>query len=346
MAKKNQTFIYIFIEALKLYFSNFDKFLKYMTFPVLGQFGGLILIFVLASYFSKNIPIVIQKVPSLNDPLLLFALLIMIALPGLVLFMRAFWEYLVAYGALNSMLENMLRSGKVYDFDAHTELVKRRTLPFVGLWALVGVFSLVSIIPFFWVPCAVLAVFFVLIFQVFTFEEEQSPMGCVKRSLKLVKGHFFSTFCLIALVGALTYVLIPHLANIIFEHTNLTRFFANLALPIIQELPISDWNVALSYMYIQPLKSEVIATFVVTNIISQILIQYTLPLRSILWGIWYKNLNNGKFGNEFKERQSKTKRKTKKPSEKLMESSNKKYSSKKLDKNILRRAMEKDSDNL
>ena len=73
MAKKNQTFIYIFIETLKLYFSNFDKFLKYMTFPVLGQFGGLILIFVLASYFSKNIPIVIQKVPSLNDPLLLFA---------------------------------------------------------------------------------------------------------------------------------------------------------------------------------------------------------------------------------------------------------------------------------
>ena len=57
--------------------------------------------------------------------------------------------------------------------------------------------------------------------------------------------------------------------------------------------------------------------------LAQILIQYTLPLRSILWSMWYKELE-------------------KKPSEKLMEKSKKKYGKKKLDKNILKRAMEKD----
>ena len=73
---------------------------------------------------------------------------------------------------------------------------------------------------------------------------------------------------------------------------------------------------------------------------TQIFIQYTLPLRSILWGMWYKELNGGKL---YVSKDDKPQKKSsKKPSEKLMEASNKKYSSKKLDRNILRRAMEKD----
>ena len=62
--------------------------------------------------------------PILNNFGLLVLFAILITLPGLAIFVKAFWEYLVAYGAVNSMVENMLKSGKVYDFDAHTELVK------------------------------------------------------------------------------------------------------------------------------------------------------------------------------------------------------------------------------
>jgi hypothetical protein len=64
-------------------------------------------------------------------------------------------------------------------------------------------------------------------------------------------------------------------------------------------------------------------------------------MRSILWGLWYKELNGGKL---FSVKEEKPKKRNKKPSEKLMEASNKKYSSKKLDRNILRRAMEKDDE--
>ena len=340
MAKKNQTPLNICIESIGLYFSIFDKFVKYMTFPVLGQIGGLSLVLLLTYFYAKNMPKIIQTIPMLNDFALLFVLALLITLPGLMIFIKSFWEYLVAYGAVNSMLENMLKSGKVYDFDAHTELIKRRTIPFVGLWFLFGVFSLISVIPFFWVPCGVLAVFFVLVFQVFTYEPELSPLGCVKRSMQLIKGHFASTFLLLALVGALTYILIPQIVNSIFEYTHLTLLFSNLVTPIIKELPLTEWSSLLAYAYLPPLEVDKIATFTVTTFVAQIFIQYTLPLRSILWGMWYKELNGGKL---YVSKDDKPQKKSsKKPSEKLMEASNKKYSSKKLDRNILRRAMEKD----
>ena len=336
---KKQTPLGIFTESIGLYFSNFDKFIKYMTFPVLGQIAGLGLVFLLTYFYAKTMPNIIQAIPALNNFTLLVTIAILITLPGLAIFVKAFWEYLVAYGAVNSMLQNMLKSGKVYDFDAHTELIKRRTLSFVGLWFLFGIFSLISVIPFFWVPCAVLAIFFVLIFQVFTYEPDQSPLGCVRRSLELVKGHFASTFMLLALVGALTYVFVPQLVNMFCEYTHITYFLANIMTPIIREFPISEWNAFLAYAYLPPLKVEQIATFTITTFIAQIFIQYTLPLRSILWSMWYKELNGGKLyiSNEDKPK----KKSSKKPSEKLMEASGKKYSSKKLDRNILKRAMEK-----
>lgn len=336
---KKQTPLGIFTESIGLYFSNFDKFIKYMTFPVLGQIAGLGLVFLLTYFYAKTMPNIIQTIPVLNNFTLLVAIAILITLPGLAIFVKAFWEYLVAYGAVNSMLQNMLKSGKVYDFDAHTELIKRRTIPFVGLWFLFGIFSLISVVPFFWVPCAVFAIFFVLVFQVFTYEPEQSPIGCVRRSLELIKGHFASTFMLFALVAALTYVFVPHLVNMFCDYTHITLFFANMIMPIVNELPIADWNNLLSYAYLPPLQTEKIATFTITTFIAQIFIQYSLPLRSILWSMWYKELNGGKLyiSNEDKPK----KKSSKKPSEKLMEASNKKYSSKKIDRNILRRAMEK-----
>lgn len=337
MTKKHKTPLGIFTESIGLYFSNFDKFIKYMTFPVLGQIAGLIIVFLLIYFYSKNMPYIVEHIPALNNVFILVLISILIMLPGMAIFMKAFWEYLVAYGAINSMLENMLKSGRVYDFDAHTELIKRRTIPFVGLWFLFGIFSLFSLLPFFWVFCGVLAVFCVLVFQVFTYEPELSPIGCVKKSLILVKGHFASTFMLMVLVGTLTYLFIPQIANKLFELTHITDLLVNMTLPIVHELPLADWNNFLAYAYLPPLQEDKVALFAISAFVTQIFIQYTLPLRSILWGMWYKELN----GNLPKINKSS---KTKKPSEKLMEASHKKYSSKKLDRNILKRAMEKDED--
>lgn len=338
------------MESLGLYFSNFGQFVKYMTFPVLGQIAGLIIIFFCTYIYSKNLPNLIQNYAFFNNFNTLVLCSILVAIPGMIIFMKAFWEYLVAYGAVNSMLENMLKSGKVYDFDAHTELIKRRTPSFVGLWLLFGIFSILAMCPLFWVPAGVLAVFFVLTFQVFTYEPELSPIGCVKKSMLLIKGHFASTFMLMALVGALTYVFIPQGVNTLFEWSGVTKIVSGWITPLIMELPVDELNGMLSYLYLNPIKVEEIALFTVGTFVAQILIQYTLPLRSLLWGMWYRELNGSIPKIEKKKKSSKSK----KPSEVLMEESHKKFGDKdkkeknfddkpkKLDRNILRRAMEKD----
>jgi hypothetical protein len=330
MSKKKKTLLGIFIEAIGLYFSNFDKFIKYMTFPVLGQFIGIALIIVLSYFYS-------QHIPSTENLSILVLLSIGVTLPGLILFTKALWEYLIAYGAVNSMLDNMLKSGRVYDFEAHTELIKRRTAAFVGLWFLVGMFSILSIIPFLWVPACVFFVYFILVFQVFTFEPEETPIGCVRKSLLLIKGHFVSTFTLVMLIGFLTYLIIPQTVNYICEILKINILLTQLITPLVEYLPINDINNFLGYLYLKPINAFNISSFIISSIIMQILVQYTLPLRSILWSMWYKELNN----SSSTEKPKKYTRKTK-PSEKLMEESHKKFGTKKLDRNILRRAMDKD----
>ncbi len=337
MPKKQQTVWGIFTESIGLYFSNFDKFMKYMTFPVLGQIAGLIVVFFTTYFYTVNMPKLIDKYPNLNSLSTLILISVLISLPGLAVFCKAFWEYLIAYGAVNSMLENMLRSGKVYDFEAHTELIKRRAFSFIGLWFLFGIFSLVAVCPLMWVICAVFAIYFVLVFQVFTFEPELSPIGCVKKSLLLVKGHFRDTFLLFALIGALTYIAVPQIVVKGFDAVGINIAFSNAIMPFVNLLPEFDFS-----MYgLGSIMHSDMALFTIQTIVAQILIQYTLPLRSILWSMWYKELNQGIPALELptaKKRKSK-----KRPSEKLMESSAKKHS-KKIDDNILRRAMEKDDE--
>ena len=322
MAKKTST-LGIFTEAIALYFSNFSKFMKYMTFPALGQLGRLLLVFLITYVYTQNMPPLIEKYPDLSNVPLFIGISLLITLPGLAIFCKAFWEYLVAYGAINSMYENMQKSGKVYDFDAHTELIKRRAFSFIGLWALFGVFQLVALCPLFWVICGILAVYFVLVFQVFTYEPELSPVGCVKKSLSLVKGHFGQTFLLMALAGLLTYLFIPQLFIKLFEVAKINGFLVNAIMPVITQLPVPEF-----------VSHSDAAMFTVHIFIAQIIIQYTLPLRSIMWSMWYKELNKSLPSVSRKKR----------PSEVLMEESHKKYGKKKLDRNLLKRASEKDDE--
>ena len=342
MTKAKKTIFNILTESAGLYFSNFDKFMKYMSFPVLGQICGLSLIFLTTYFYMENLPKLLNKYPNLNNISSLLLLSFIIVLPGLAIFCKAFWEYLVAYGAINSMFQNMHKSGKVYDFEAHTELIKRRTLPFIGLWFLLSIFSLIAICPLFWVICLIFGVYFVLIFQVFTFEPNLSPIGCFKRSLILIKGHFGSTFILLLIVGLFTYTLIPQIILKGFDAVGLSIGFSKIFVPFIPQLPeinLSEYGINMT-----SITENSIALIITQTIIVQIIIQYTLPLRSILWSMWYKELNNGLSESDLKI----TKKKSgKRPSEKLMEESAKKYSKNnkaKIDNNILKRAMEKEDE--
>ena len=178
MTKKNKNALKVFTEGIGLYFSNFSKFIKYMAFPVFGQIAGLIVICFTTSIYTSKLPVLLERFSNLNDIRSLIILSILVTLPGLAIFTKAFWEYLIAYGAINSMFENMQKSGRVYDFSAHTELIKRRTPAFIGLWLLISIFTLISICPLFWVIGGIFAIYFALVFQAFTFEPELSPLDC------------------------------------------------------------------------------------------------------------------------------------------------------------------------
>ena len=346
MAKKNRTILGIFIESIGLYFSNFSKFINYMTFPVLGQVFGLILIFGAVYFYSKFYPALILQFSWLDNFNLMVLFSILVTLPGMIVFLKAFWEYLVAYGAINSMLENMLKSGRVYDFDAHTELVKRQTPTFIGLWILIGMFSIIAIVPIFWIPAGVIGIFCILIFQAFTFEDKLSPIGCVRKSFSLIKGNFLNTFMLLMLVILLTYFLIPQLIQTLCNISHTTDFLSSLIKPFLVLFPVDTIQ---TFLISLGLKVDFIKFFsdvLVASLIGQIFIQYTLPLRSILWSMWYKELNGGLTKIELKKKtQSRTsKSKIKRPSEQLMKNSHKKFVTKKIDRNILKRAMEKDDE--
>ena len=88
MTKKKNTILNIFMDSLKLYFSNFDKFIKYMTFPVLGQLLGLILVLALTFFYSKNLPNLIEKFPNFGEVSTVLIFAILIALPGLAIFIK------------------------------------------------------------------------------------------------------------------------------------------------------------------------------------------------------------------------------------------------------------------
>ena len=164
MTKKSNNVFSIFTEAIGLYFSNFGKIIKYMSFPVLGQIAGLMLVFFITYFYTLNLPKLIEKYPNLNNFNTLLILSIIITLPGLAIFVKAFWEYIVAYGAINSMYENISKSGRVYDFRAHTELITRRAPAFIGLWLILGIFTTLAILPPFWIICGIFAVYFVIVF--------------------------------------------------------------------------------------------------------------------------------------------------------------------------------------
>ena len=285
MANENKTVFGTFTEAVGIYLQHLPTFLKYMTFPVLGQFFGVLLAFGLSLGFAFN------ATTSGVDPSMILPLTLILTIPGLVIFVKAFWEYLIAYVAISSMAENTVKSGKIYDINAHKQVALKRIPDFVGLWLLFGVFTSVALLPPMWGFGAVIFIFLVLIFQVFTFEKFATPIECFKRSWVLVKSDFWGTLGLLALVGFLTYWLLPKVFELILTAIQVMTLLTMLIDPMLTD-SINTWNTALTTLGVPfVITSLMITKMIVGTIVSTLVICYTLPIRSIAWTLWYKKLN-------------------------------------------------------
>ena len=126
MAKKNITIFEIFLQSLGLYFSNIDRFMLYMAFPVFGQLLGMIITVSLIYFFANYNTVFLASMPMLQNQMYANIVIALILIPSIALLIKAFCDYMVAYSAVNSMTDNMLKSERVYDFPAHTLMVTRR----------------------------------------------------------------------------------------------------------------------------------------------------------------------------------------------------------------------------
>lgn len=278
----NKRVLTIFFEGLKIYALNIHKFLLYMAFPVLGQAIGLFLIFGMTYWFTQNYQDLSLKYPALKEMSTMLIASIALVIPGLLIFVKAFWDYLVAYGALNSMTEGWLNTGRVYDFSAHNNVILKKTFSFIAIWFVIGIFSIIAIIPVFWIFAFIFFIYFILVFQVFTFENGLSPVGYFKRSFELIKGKFARTCLLMGILGLFTYYLLPAGLSVIFDYLNLTTALAKsfeawaFTLPL---EPVEQFGVT----------PAVVGLNIVKQLVFFLIIGFTLPLRSICWTLWYNN---------------------------------------------------------
>ena len=284
---KNSIF-FILWEGIKIYFSNIDKFLLYMLFPVFGQVIGIALSFGLSLGFADK---VVQKADS---PAVALLMILLLAIPGLLIFAKAFWDYMVAYVALNSMTEGAVTTGKVYDLDSHNEVATQRGWKYIGFLIILSVLMSLGSSIFFIIPGFVLWIYFILVFQVFTFEPDLSITDIFKRSFLLVKGNWARTFILMAVLGFFSMYILTEGITVVFDYLNLTASASSIFNFISNLIPLDFVNNILVHANQPIITNEMISKTIFVSVLGMIISGLTLPIRSICWSLWYKNLSDVK----------------------------------------------------
>ena len=292
MAKKNITIFEIFLQGLGLYFSNIDRFLLYMLLPIVGQLLGLVLTVSLVYFFINYNTLMLSSIPLFKNQMYANIAISVILLPGIIIWIKSFCDYMIAYSAVNSMTDNMLKSERVYDFPAHTMMVSRRGLAYFTLCIMFLALILLTYIPIFMVFGWILLVYYAFVFQIFIFEPELSPGDCFKRSASYVSGNFKRTFLMIALVGAFTYVIVPQILLSFFTTIKFVDWLKSLIVPYITVPSLDSVNMVLSAMGAVQITPNQVAGFIVQALIVVGVIQLLLPLRVICMCLWYKNFYN------------------------------------------------------
>lgn len=292
MAKKNISVFEIFLQGLGLYFSNIDRFLLYMFFPVIGQLAGLVITVSLIYFFCNYNTLFLSSVPLFQNQTYANIAVGVILLPGIILWLKSFSDYMIAYASVNSMTDNMLKSERVYDFPAHTMMVTRRKFPYFCLCVMFLSLLFLTGIPIFMVFGWILLIYYAFIFQIFIFEPELSPGDCFKKSTSYVSGNFKRTFLMILLIGLFTYVIVPQIILTFLTTVKAVDWLKSLIVPYITVPSLDSINMVLSALGVSQISPAQVALFIVQILIIMIVIQFLLPLRVICMCLWYKNFYN------------------------------------------------------
>ncbi len=292
----------IFFTSTKVYFLYLDKFVKYLMYPVFGQIFGLIALFLVAYLFAVNTATLQEKIPFMFSERNFLIVYICCLAPFFAIFIKAFYEYLIAFGALNSVCYIITPKKKVQEitFDTHNDAIERRIAQYIVLLFLFSLITFVLSLPLFWIFIP----FFVLIFQIFALEQSAGALYSVKRSIELVKGHYFQTLIALILVVLATYIFIPGLFVWAFNHFRLTDY---LIIPVdkflaVMPINISALNDVLRANMMQTIELSDISKLIVESMICSIFVMFTLPLRCCTFTNLYAALDIDAIGRNSEDK--------------------------------------------
>ena len=296
--------------GLRTYLNNLDIFMKYLSFPVLGSVFGIFFLFWINYLFVTHLEKIQASHPIFSSPVVIFTLLLLITVPAFFVIMKALFDYIVAFGALNSMCVN---SDRITDVYYHKETIKRRLAPYCILLVVLSlIFSTLSF-PLL-LPALILAlVFFSLAVQIYTLEEDISPYEALRKSIIIVKSNFWGVFWVLAIITFISYVAVPYLICWALGKTVLIQWFANPVEKYISLLPIADINSLIASTGINySFDVILIAEDIVYCTIATIVTMYMLPFRCACCVELYKGLAGNYTPIETEDTQSPKNKKKKK----------------------------------
>lgn len=281
----------IFFSSIKTYFLYLDQIAKYLAFPVFGQLLGIILIFTVTYYFRT------QFYNYIN-----LSVFYVILIPFLLIFLKAFYNYLVAFASLNLLFYTVFGKSKVkkIDFKANDNVIIRKMPNYIVLLFLLSVIGIIISIPPLLFISPFIWLFLCLCIQVFALEGDVSPVKAISRSVELVKNNILSTVIMIILCYIATYWFLPNLFIWAFEKLSLVSALINPYEQFFELVPLDNINsyLSLANYSIDPLT---IAKFAAEYTISFIIISFTLPFRCCCFTELYRNFDSNKIKEFSKE---------------------------------------------
>jgi len=314
-AEKPENIFQIFFKGLILYLKKFLSFSRVMLFPVFGQVVGIFLILGPVYYYRREILADMPPEQIQQNTLFILLILILIVTPGFIIFLKAFWDYMIAMVSLNSMTAGILEKNSFGNFKSHNEEVKSRSGAYVvllfilmGVWlVLLAAPFIVFILSFILLPklisivifvlsslvclliLAVVSVYLSLSFQIFAFEDI-NPVGVIKKSFSMIKSNFWRVVVLGVLLFIITGVIAPFAIQVLAKNSPVLAYMAvpfNAYLDILSENPlVSGLIQELSY-YIPDMGREL-----ALSVIGIIVTAFILPLGSACFTLLYLDIKN------------------------------------------------------
>ncbi len=267
----------IFFTSIRTYFLYLDQCAKYLAFPVFGQILSVAVMFTLTYYFNTNLENIKNSAPFLNNDTTPYILFWIVILPFLIIFIKALYEYIIAFSALNILFFTVSHKKKVKDIDfkSNNKVIERKLINYIFLMLIV---TLLLYIPPLCFIAPLIWIFICLCFQVFAFENDVNSIKAVSRSIELVKGNVIATIILLLLVTALTYWFLPVLFLWALNKISFTSFLIGRIEVFAQLISLDRINdiLAILDINITPIS---IARNTADILICSVIVAFTLPYR-------------------------------------------------------------------